>query len=205
MDIASFFNLSFILHKLGAWGLFFIIFVEEAGIPLPVPGDFLIIAEGRNSLHGGLGFWRVFFLVVAGTVIGSSLLYLVARTLGRVLILKLGKFLHFDEKKLIQAETNFRKHGGLMIVLGRLFPGFRTLTSVVAGIFKVPYLVFLAYTVLAASIWVTAYFFIGRLLGRQYLIILHFVTQHPYLTIPATLLVIILLFSIFKRAKKRVQ
>ncbi len=49
-------------------------------------------------------------------------------------------------------------------MLGRLIPGLRTPTSVMAGLSGVPYRVFMPSTALAAIIWAAFYYFAGSAL-----------------------------------------
>lgn len=203
MEILNFFHPGILLHKIGPLALFLLIFIEEAGVPLPIPGDFLIIVEGRSSLHGGLGFFSVLVLVTLGTLLGASILYGFSRVLGRELIMKYGKFLRFDEKRLTKIENWFKKYGGIMIVIGRLVPGLRTLTSIVAGIFAVPYLLFLIYTTIAAVIWVVVYFLIGRFVGQKFPLILHLALARLSLTIVGLLLVVLLIVWFLRRVRSK--
>lgn len=188
-DLFNFnFNLGVILGKIGIRSLFFIISIEEAGVPLPISGDLFLLTAGRNSLHSNFGLERILFATVAGTILGSSLLYLISRTLGRALVIKYGRYLRIEEQSLNKVEGWFQKHGGTAILVGRLFPGFRTASTIVAGIMEVHYFVFLFYTVLATIIWASAFFMAGRFLGRHFEILWRDILNRPYLTLFGTLI-----------------
>ena len=69
----------------------------------------------------------------------------------------------FDETgKSLRVPEWFGKYGGAAIVIGRLIPGFRTITPFAAGLFGVSYKTFWLYTTIAAFIWANIYFIIGR-------------------------------------------
>ena len=67
--------------------------LEEAGLPIPVPGDFLMLALGARAHEGGIVLWQVIAAMEAGTILGSSFLYFLARRNGRSLVERFGRLL----------------------------------------------------------------------------------------------------------------
>jgi membrane protein DedA with SNARE-associated domain len=146
-------------------GLFLFLLVEEAGVPLLIPGDTLIIVAGARdrSLGGAL---VVIGVAALAATLGSSILYELMRRGGRPLLDRYGPYVHLQPRRVVQLERQFRRHGAVAIVVGRLVPGFRTPTTVMAGIFGVPYRTFAPSTTVAAVIWAAAYFYLGAALER---------------------------------------
>ncbi len=140
-------------------GLFLLLFAEEGGIPLPIPGDIFIatIASLPTS-----NYFLTVATVVLATIFGSTILFALSHKFGHRMILKFGKYIRFTPEKTSKVEKWFEKYGGWTIVIGRLIPGLRIVTPIVAGTFKVPYKTFWIYTTLAAFIWANIYFFIGK-------------------------------------------
>lgn len=145
-------------------GLFLFLLVEEAGVPLLLPGDTLIIAAGARPDHTVTSMVLVVATAAAAATLGSSFLYALVRRGGRTLLARYGRFLHLNPERVASLERRYRRHGALAIVVGRLVPGLRTPTSVMAGLFDVPYRTFAPATALAAILWALLYFFVGRLL-----------------------------------------
>ncbi len=143
-------------------GLFIILLIEEAGIPLPIPGDIFIAAQ---SALPNSNYFLLVTTVVAATLIGSTILFTLSKKIGHPLLLKFGPKIKITPQKVKRVEKWFEKYGGLAIVIGRLIPGFRTITPFAAGLFGVSYKTFWLYTVLAAFIWANAYFVIGKFFG----------------------------------------
>lgn len=147
-------------------GLFLFILVEEAGVPLLLPGDTLIIAAARKG-----GGWASALLVIltaaAAATAGSSLLYAMLRRGGRPALHRFERLLHLNERRIARMEQWFQRHGALAIIAGRLIPGLRMPTSAMAGLFAVPYRVFAPATAVAAVLWSAMYFLIGLLLQRE--------------------------------------
>lgn len=149
-------------------GLFIFLLIEETGIPLLIPGDTLVIAAGARPQRD---LPRTLLLLLAVTLavgLGSSLLYGVVRWGGRPLLDRYGRFLHLSEGRIATIERWFRRHGVLAIVVGRLIPGLRTPTTIMAGLSDVPYRVFVPATMLAAAIWALVYYLIGVFFAREW-------------------------------------
>jgi len=146
--------------------LFGVILVEEMGVPLPLPGDTLIAFAGGQAGHSPFQAVLVIATVALAAALGSSALYLLARRGGPGVVEKLQRFLHLHPARVARMQVWFRERGAVAIVLGRLIPGLRTPTSVMAGLSGVPYRVFVPSTALAAIIWAAFYYFAGSALRR---------------------------------------
>jgi membrane protein DedA with SNARE-associated domain len=81
---------------------------------------------------------------------------------------RFGHLLHLNAQRITTVEGWLRRYGPLAIVAGRLIPGLRTPTTVMAGLFEVPYWIFAPSTALAALLWALLYFFAGALLASQW-------------------------------------
>lgn len=145
-------------------GLFLFLAIEEAGAPLPLPGDTLIMYAGARARAGQGNAALTILAVSAAATFGSAVLYWLARRGGRPALLRYGRFLHLHPDRVDRMEVRFRRWGVWAIILGRLIPGLRTPTSVMAGLFAVPFRVFAPCTALSAVLWALFYFYLGALL-----------------------------------------
>src|SRR3989344_3631374 len=152
-----------LIEKFSYFGLFLILFVEEGGIPLPVPGD-IFIATVSALPHSN--YFMIVLTTVSATLFGSTILFTLANKFGQKLLKKYGKYIKITPEKIKKIERWFEKYGGWAIVIGRLIPGLRIVTPVVAGLFGVSYKTFWLYTAIAAFIWANIYFVIGRFFGN---------------------------------------
>lgn len=159
--------------------LFVLITVEEIGVPLPLPGDTLIAYAGAHTGRTPLGAIEVMSIVALAATLGSSLLYLIAARSGPVLIRKVSRVLHLHPERLDRLEASFRAHGAMAIVIGRLVPGLRTPTTVMAGLSGVPYRTFVPSTALAAVIWSAFYYFLGGALRHMRAPFLIWIQREP--------------------------
>lgn len=146
--------------------IFVLLTLEEAGVPLPVPGDTLIIFAGaHHALSWGYDL-RVLLTSATAVFIGSSSLYWFVRRVGRAALEHYGRFVHLKPERIARMEAWFRRRGPIAIILGRLIPGLRMPTTLMAGISDVPYRVFAASTLVAAIIWTALYLWLGLVITR---------------------------------------
>lgn len=149
-------------------GLFVVIVVEEAGVPLPIPGDLFIAAMGVLAHAGGAGFAATAATVTAATVIGATVLYLVSRHAGRPLLVRIARRFGYTEAREQRVEAWLLRRGATAVVVGRLIPGLRIVMTVVAGALRLPHRTFVSGTFFAGVIWSTLYFWLGYGLGAAW-------------------------------------
>src|SRR6476620_8856257 len=84
------------LHLYGMWALFALLLIEEAGIPLPAPGDTFIALAGAQP-HRTLAYTiQVLALCTLAVFLGSSALYWAMRLGGRSCLNRYGRYLHLN-------------------------------------------------------------------------------------------------------------
>ena len=154
--------MSNLIDSYSYFGLFAILFVEEAGVFLPIPGDIFI---ATISALPSSNYVLTVLTVVTATLFGSTILFTLSKKFGYKLLIRYGKYIKVTPDKIKRAEIWFTKYGGLAILIGRLIPGLRTVTPIAAGLFEVSYKTFWLYTALAAFIWANIYFVTGRFFG----------------------------------------
>jgi membrane protein DedA with SNARE-associated domain len=170
--------------------LFLLLFIEEAGIPLPVPGDTIILLAGAEVSNGQASAPTVVSLVVTATLCGSSILYWVSRLGGMAVLRRLCRLAHIRDERVEGVGRWLRRHTGPVIVFGRLTPGFRTVTSMAAGTFSVSYFPFLVYTAVSATLWAALYLVLGATISDFYR------TVEAYLSRPSPLALALLAFAL---------
>jgi membrane protein DedA with SNARE-associated domain len=164
--------------------------LEEAGVPFPVPGDTILLFAGTAVQRGTASWPLVVVTAVVATWAGSSVLYWVARRGGHPLVARFGKYIHLTPERLARAETTMRTNAGWAIIVGRLVPGLRIVTTVAAGVFLVPYPIFLIWTTVATLIWVAIYLVLGNALSERLDVILAWVVSNPLLVILIVLAIV---------------
>ena len=168
---------SFVLHQTFI-APFILLFVEEAGIPLPIPGDVYVAFAGYQVSLRHISYFGAFLLLICSVLAGSSILYYASARWGKMLVLKLGTYLHVDDKKLLQIEKSFKKYGIWVIIFGRHIPGFRIPITIFSGISGIPYKTFITSTFISVVFWIGIYLSLGDRLGKN--VVNHLRGNHLY-------------------------
>ena len=176
------------LRQHGGKAAILLLYIEESGIPVPMPGDVLVSYVGLRS-HGLLAWIASWLAIITAVALGATNLYLVARRWGRPLVEgRLGNAFHLTPQKLHRAERSFARWGPFALIFGRHIPGARVPITIAAGILRVSYPLFMGCVVVSTSIWAAIFMVIGDVIGNQVAAIVH---AHPvaYLLIPALVLI----------------
>ena len=171
--------------------------LEEAGVPLPIPGDIDIAYAGYLVSKGAISYALAFALLLLSVVIGASILYYLSAVYGQAIVLKFGKYLHLNEKKLLTVEGKFRKYGVWVIIFGRHIPGFRIPITIFSGMSEVRYRTFILSTFVSVVFWILFYLSLGQRLGPRILKLLH--GHHGYFILLIIPLIILTGFILYLR------
>ena len=153
------------LDQHGVLAGFVIVLVEETGIPVPVPGDFLMLALGANARIGRVPLLEGVIALEVATLIGASVLYFLSVRAGRSLVFRYGRYMHLTPERLNRAEEWLARRGSAAIVLGRLTPGLRMATVIACGVFEVPFWRFLPSLATGGLLYILFYTALGYVFG----------------------------------------
>ena len=153
------------LNRHGLLAAFVFLLIEEAGVPVPVPGDVLMLILGVHARDGGVELWQAIAATWCGTMLGSTFLYTASRMAGRGLVYRYGRFIRLTPERLDSAERWLKQHGSRAVFLGRLIPGLRIVTAVACGVFEVPFRVFFPAMAIGALVYILVYTLLGFYLG----------------------------------------
>jgi membrane-associated protein len=155
------------------WGVALIIFAE-CGIFSILPGDSLLFAVGMFTALGTISFggsWAtmavIWAVLVVAAVLGNVSGYWIGRLIGPPLFKPrsglIGKLL--DPKHVERTHGFFEKYGSKALILARFVPLVRTFVTLIAGVGKMNWRSFIAYTAVGGVAWVllvtTAGYFLG--------------------------------------------
>ncbi len=159
---------SFVLNLVeqwGYWGIFIMMFLESTFFPFP--SEVAMIPAGYLAFQGKMNIWLAIFAGTTGSLSGALFNYFLARSMGRTLLIKYGKYVFVKEKSIIKLEEFFAAHGHISTFTGRLIPGIRQLISLPAGLSKMNVVQFSLYTTLGAGIWVAILAALGYFAGAN--------------------------------------
>jgi membrane protein DedA with SNARE-associated domain len=154
-----------VLDRYGYLAVAGLVFVESFGIP--APGQTILIAAGVYAGTGQLNVFLVGVLGILAAVVGDSLGYLIGRLGGRRLVLRFGRYVFVNERRLDKLEGFFDRHGAKIVASARFVDGARQLNGVVAGLVRMPWPRFLFFNALGAVLWAGIWTTVGYLAGSH--------------------------------------
>ncbi|MBI2041775.1 MAG: DedA family protein [Candidatus Nealsonbacteria bacterium] len=158
-----------IISTLGYGGIFFLMALESALIP--IPSEIIMPFSGFLVFEEKFSFLSVVLWGTIGNLIGSIAAYLVGLYGGRPLIEKYGKFILISHRELDLADSWFKKYGSLSVLVSRMLPAVRTFISLPAGIARMPFGKFCFYTFLGSLPWSFALTYAGIVSGGNWRIL----------------------------------
>jgi membrane protein DedA with SNARE-associated domain len=159
-----------LFDSLSWFGIVLAMAIESACVPLPseiimpLAGWMLVAEHGRG--WGGILFASLWGAL--GNLIGSTIAYYVGWKLGRPFIERYGKWLLITRKDLDRADRWFTERGEITTFFSRMLPVVRTFISLPAGIARMPFAKFAAYTFAGAFIWCIPLTWVGYHLGPKW-------------------------------------
>jgi membrane-associated protein len=142
-----------------------LLFLEEAGVPLPVaPGEAVLIGAGLLISSGTGQAWLVVPLAYLAVICGALTGYAWAHRIGPKRVRAFAARLHaggpYD-----RAAARLRTATPLQIAASRLLPGLRVYTSLVAGAVGLSPVRFMIGVLPASAVWVVAFTGLGYFVG----------------------------------------
>jgi membrane protein DedA with SNARE-associated domain len=173
------------VESMGVWGVLVLMFLENV-LP-PIPSELIMPLAGFQATQGRMTFWGVVLAGTAGSVLGAIPLYYLGRVVGEDRLCRWvgrhGHWLALSTDDLNKAFGWFDRHCGSAVFLGRLVPGVRSLISVPAGLHHMALPKFLAYTAAGTAIWAGLLAYAGKLLGKNYHRVEHWLGPVTYVVI----------------------
>jgi membrane protein DedA with SNARE-associated domain len=130
-----------------------------------MPFSGYLVHAGRFSLIG---------VAIAGSVgcnLGSFVAYYVGAWGGRPLVERYGRYVLVSRHDLEMAERWFARYGDWTVFFGRLLPVVRTFIALPAGIARMNFLRFNAYTFLGSLPWCWVLAYAGMKLGERWTVV----------------------------------
>jgi len=165
-----------------------LLFVEEAGVPLPfAPGELTLLIAGLLIAAGGLDPWAFVPLAIVACVAGAMVGFSWARIVGEHGLTGLAVRFH-QGRALERVSQRVRSSGPLTIGLTRLIPGLRIYTTLVAGAVGVRRRTFVEALVPSTVVWVAVFVLLGVVAGIP---VEHLLTRLTRLAVQGGLLLVI--------------
>jgi membrane protein DedA with SNARE-associated domain len=149
----------------GVVAVFLLMTLESACIP--IPSEAIMLFAGFSVSNGELTLFGVVAAGVLGNLAGSWIAYAVGYY-GRLDLLEKNRFIHISAKHLKWADDWFERYGAATVFFSRMLPIIRTFISLPAGVARMPFWRFTAFTLLGSVPWVLALALVGEKVGDNW-------------------------------------
>jgi membrane protein DedA with SNARE-associated domain len=157
--------LTHLISQIGYLGIFIGMFLESTLVP--IPSELVMIPAGIAASKGTMNLYLVLAVGIIGNIFGAIFTYYLAASIGRKVLIKVGKYFFVKEATIKKIEIFFQKHGPISVFIGRLLPGFRHFISIPAGIAKMNLKSFYIYTTAGSAIWTSVLVALGFFIGEN--------------------------------------
>ena len=142
-----------------------VVFLETGIVATPfLPGDSLLFAAGTFAALGSLDLRTLLAVLACATLAGDNTNYWIGRQVGPRVFRENVRWLRREH--LDRTHRFYERHGGKTIILARFVPIVRTFAPFVAGIGRMAYVRFLAYSVAGCLLWVGMFVLGGYYFGN---------------------------------------
>lgn len=155
-----------LIDKIGLAGVFILMTLESACIP--IPSEVTMLFTGFNVARGHYSLIVATLVGTTANLVGSWIAYGVGY-FGRIeLIERHGGKLHISPKHLATADRWFAERGEITVFLTRMMPIIRTFISLPAGVARMNFLRFSVFTFLGSIPWVFGLTLVGKEAGANW-------------------------------------
>jgi membrane protein DedA with SNARE-associated domain len=159
-----------VINQIGLVGAALIIALEV--IVPPIPSEAILLLTGFNVALGTFSFIEALIATTLGALLGATLLYAVGYFFTEerleAIVGKFGKYVGLPLKDLKRTMNWFERHGGLLVLFGRMFPIIRSLVSIPAGLVKMGLAKFYLFSSIGIISWNAIWITIGFTLGENW-------------------------------------
>jgi len=141
-----------------------LILVKESGVPIPVPGDLVVLGAGVTASRGDLDPLVAVIALFAASILGGTIQFGLLRSIARPSILRLADRLGTTERVERQSDR-FRRGGARAVAVARMTPGVRIVAIAASALAGLPGAVFLGGLIVGNAIFIGAHFGLGFILG----------------------------------------
>ena len=196
-------ELSAFIIKHGYLAICILIFIQEIGIPNPVPNEIVLFYSGYLSFIHLLNLPVVIIVSIVSDLTATAILYLVFYYFGNYIISHKPRWLPISVSRLERLEKKVNDKGKPFIFLGRMTPFIRGYVTAICGVLRIEPGIFLPITLFSTAIWCSACVAAGFLSGPSWPVVSrHLIFSHVVLFIISIAAVVLIIYFLKKWIKK---
>jgi membrane protein DedA with SNARE-associated domain len=194
-------SIDMFLVQYGLAAIFIIMLTKSAGVPIPIPGDVIILAAAARAAAGKFVLWQAFLVILLAVIFGGLIQFMLARGPGRNLLYRFGRYIGLTTARLDAATVRIKKSGMLGLSVAILVPGVRGAAIAASGLADFRWRTFVPALVIGSTLFLTLHFFLGYVGGSVLVRVAHLLP--PMFVIIAVLLLLVLVFLLWVVVQRR--
>lgn len=192
------------ITQYGYLAIFLLVFLQEVGVPSPLPNELLLVFCGYLAFTGIINLPMVVLSVVVADLLASVILYLVFYFFGSLMLRNKPKWIPISEQKIERLTERINDSGQSGIFIGRLTPFIKGYVTVLCGVLRISPKKFSVTLLFTSVIWAMFYLCFGFLIGPYWNKIMQSDTDvKSYLTIIS--IAIVLTIIVFQFVRNRIS
>jgi membrane protein DedA with SNARE-associated domain len=189
------------IDQYGYIAIFLLVFLQELGIPSPVPSELILMFTGYLSFKTIIFLPWVIAISLISVVTGTLIIYYIFYFSGGLLINKKPKWIPVSDKTIARITDKITSGGLTSIYIFRMISITRGYSSVIVGLLRIKPVKFLPVVLISALAWVSLWALLGYLLGPYWDMLIS--NMHNFKYLLAGLVVIIILIILFRALIKK--
>lgn len=189
------------IDQYGYFAIFALIFIQEIGIPTPIPNELLMLFSGYLSFSGTLNLYLLLLTIISADFLGASVLYTTFYFFGPYLISHKPKWFPLSTQKINSISARINNGGLWSVFLGRITPFIRGYISVIAGLLHIKPKSYVPIALITACLVTCTYVFTGHLLGPYWVQVAAKINTIKYIVL--FIVIVIVCFFAIRYIRKR--
>jgi len=195
-------ELIFYIVHYGYLAIFSYTFLQEVGVPSPIPNEFILVFSGYMAFAGSLYLPLIILCAFGGDLLAAAILYTAFYLFGKFMLHNKPRWLPISQHTIDKQAKKIEQHGISAVVIGRLSPFIRGYVAVICGIlhFKPQRYTFIIF--ITSVVWSSFYVVTGYFLGPYWNYVIEHINQFKYMfysILAITIVTVVILFVIKKQ------
>ncbi len=191
-------QLLFYIAQYGYLAILVLVFLQEVGMPSPIPNEFVLVFSGYLSYTGVLKASLVVLSAVVGDLLASFMLFELFYFFGKTVMDRKPKWLPISETKIEKLKQRIDSSGQFGTYVGRVTPFVKGYVSVLCGLLRVPQKKYGFILVTTSVAWAVVYVGGGYVAGPYFKDMSLLNEGHLFL-LPAALMLVFIVFQLIKK------
>lgn len=155
------------LEDIGYLAVFLVMLLDGANVPF-TPVELFLGLTGYLAAIEELRFFPALVVTILGNITGHCIAYFVGFFFGKPFFTRYGRYVLITPEHLARAEALTKKLGPGSALLLRFIPGLRSVTSLLLGTVKMPFVDFILLSLLGVTMWNLVFMLLGFFFGLTF-------------------------------------